>query len=67
MKTEAIILAIGIAIAGIIISRAQPTTPVAVNGCIQLTAAPVSTSANNLVQTPFTCDVQGRLRTSTTP
>ncbi len=49
--------------------RSQPASPSAINGCIIVSASFSITnfSTSDRASIPFTCDSQGRLRTTTTP
>jgi hypothetical protein len=65
MKTHhAIIIALGIAFAGIVSVTAQQRSPNAINGC-QYIAAGITLS--DLQTLPFRCDINGRLMVTTTP
>ncbi len=65
MKTHhAVIIACGLAFAGIVGAVAQKTTPDAITGC-QYIAAGVTLT--NLQSYPFLCDINGRLKVTTTP
>lgn len=65
MKTHhAIIIALGIAFTGIVVATAQQTSPNAINGC-QYIAAGVTLT--NLQRSVFLCDINGRLKVTTTP
>jgi hypothetical protein len=61
---QAVIIAIGIAFAGVGFSVAQQTSPNVLPGCIFNSVAP---SLTNLQSSPLQCDSSGRLKVTTTP
>ena len=60
-NTQALIIAIGIAVAGIGFAMAQQS-PSAVQGCIYYASPPTLTDKQQAV---FTCDSTGKLRVTT--
>ena len=65
MKTyHVLIIAASIVVSGLVVSTAQQRSPNAINGCQYISAGITLT---NLQTFPFTCDVNGRLRVTTTP
>lgn len=60
-----LIIAASIIIAGVVIGRAQQTSPASINGCIVSGTGPITTLSTNQ-QTVLTCNTLGQLRVTTT-
>lgn len=60
---HAIIIALGIAIAGIGLGIAQQSAPNAINGCVYNASPPTLTDKQSAA---FSCDSTGKLRVTTT-
>ena len=61
---QALIIAVSIALTGIVAATAQQTQPSTVTGC-QFIAAGITLT--NLQTGPLLCDINGRLKVTTTP
>lgn len=59
---QALMIAVGLALSGVVLATAQQTSPNAINGC-QYIAAGVTLT--NLQRSAFLCDINGRLRVTT--
>jgi hypothetical protein len=62
-NTQAIIIAVGIILAGVAIGVAQQTNPDSVTGCVFFTTPPTLMNGQRGV---LTCDNTGKLRVNTT-
>lgn len=60
---QAVIIALGFTLGGVALVTAQQIGPSNVNGCVYLATPPTLTDRQSYV---FTCDVNGKLRVTTT-
>jgi hypothetical protein len=60
---QAVIIALGLTLGGVALVTAQQVGPASINGCVYYATPPTLTNGQSYV---FTCDVNGKLRTTTT-